>query len=183
MPPFIKDLSRIRKRQSIRIFLFTKFGFPFSYAWGTALVYLVPMRVCEMTCRIWRINNTSARWHQRHHSACHSRLSLPPLKISMSVRVRRAAAAHNEILNPFVGTEKKRPVTMPKALGIKRGRLLRWSRSFNSFLHFPWYSLGDEIRTKMLVIESLLSNRAHSHYKNPSPMVSPSSATQRVQFE
>ena len=88
-----------------------------------ALVYLVPMRVGEMTCRIWRINNTSARWHQRHHSACHSRLSLPPLKISMSVRVRRAAAAHNEILNPFVGTEKKRPVTMPKALGIKRGRL------------------------------------------------------------
>ena len=62
-------------------------------------------------------------WHHRRHSACHSRPSPLPLAPSENIDVSSlclsvllAAAAHNEILNPIVGTEKKRPVTMPEAL-------------------------------------------------------------------
>ena len=81
-----------------------------------------------MTCRFWRIkNNTFACW--LGIIAVISRVILtPPLPLapsenidvsSLSLSVHLAAAAHNEILNPIVGTEKKRPVTMPEALGIK----------------------------------------------------------------
>ena len=88
----------------------------------------------KMTCRFWRINNTFARW--LGIIAVIPRVILAPLlflwlplKISMSVQsvcptsVHLAAAAHNEILNPIVGTEKKRPVTMPKALGSRHQRV------------------------------------------------------------